>query len=565
MSAFDWAQAPRDRMPASRTLVICLDAYDPVLGDRLMAQGRLPGLARLKSQSARFELEHGQDGKARYTGLTWEHFSSGRTPESAAKWSSISFDPTTYRAWQTHATERPFLAGLDARCVIFDAPYFDLAAMENAVGAVGWGGHDTGVHPYAQPGGLMAEINARFGAPPDVHALNTMVYPSVEQTAGMAAMLTASVGKRFDVADWLLGERFPEWDVAVVGVVETHDAVELMQHGVDPGHQLAGAPSAQAAHDGLVAVYEEISRRIEALAQRFPNVNLAAFTMHGMGYNDTDLPTMLLLPELMHRMSFGEPHFRSRADWRGTGAPMLRPGEEWNSAVIRAMAGEAQEKPSPLRRFAGRLRRKAVGALRGASHEPQGPKSKSFDVDWMPAMRYARFWPQMEAFSLPAYFDGRVRVNLAGRERDGRTPLAEYEATLDKVEAALRACVDIRTGEPVVREIDRPGLADPLNLLDTSADLRILWNGSPVGFRHPVFGDIGPGPIRRTGGHSGGYGALYVRSQRLAPGDYGLRSSFDVAPTVVDLLRQVRPNWMDGESVLSPIKTNEFVAAGAGA
>jgi len=36
----------------------------------------------------------------------------------------------------------------------------------------------------------------------------------------------------------------------------------------------------------------------------------------------------------------------------------------------------------------------------------------------------------------------------------------------------------------------------------------------------------------------------------IESGDFGVKSSFDVAPTIVELLGKVRPNWMDGETVL---------------
>lgn len=543
-----------------RVMVICLDAFDAALSDRLIAAGKLPGLARLKAESARFNLEHGPDGKARYTGLTWEHFSSGRKPETSGKWSVISFDPKTFRVRQSYATERPFLAEVDAKCVIFDVPYFDLQSMPNAVGVVGWGGHDLGVHPQAMPASLMAEITARFGPPPDVDALNVMVYPSVELTTRMGAMLRASAKQRTDIGEWLLAERAPDWDIAVLGFGEPHDAIELFYHGIDPDHHLRGLPSAEPAREGLIEVYEEISAQIERLVARFPDVTIVAFTMHGMGENDTDLPTMLLLPELMYRMAFDRPLFGSREDWRAARPPVLKEGEDWNAVVAGAMA---HARSAPLQHMSSRTARNArriavkmaKGVLgqtlvRNLSSRRGSAREKSFDVDWMPASQYARYWPHMDAFAVPSFFEGRVRVNLRGREAYGRVPLEHYAASLDRIEDTLRACVDIKTGAPVVREIIRPRINDPMNLSDTQADLAILWNRSPIGFRHPVYGDIGPGPVRRAGGHSGGLGALYIRSGDIAPGDYGLRSSFDVAPTIVDLLGAACHGRIDGESVL---------------
>ncbi len=539
-------------MTKNRVIAICLDAFDKALGEKLMAEGKMQGLARLRAASARFELEHGAGNKARYTGLTWEHFSSGCRPETSGKWSVVPFDPKAYKAYQLFATERPFLADADVKAVILDAPYWNLRAMPNGVGAVGWSGHDTGVRPYSQPAGLFDELKRRFGAPADVHTLNTMVYPSLEDTRAMADTLVRGVHQRAKAAHWLLQDYAADWDVAVIGFGETHDAIELFYHGMDPEHLAADFPTAALAREGLIRVYEAMSEEVARLMDTYPDATIVAFTMHGMGKNDTDLPTMLLLPELLYRMSFGRALFTSREDWKSEMPPALKADEEWNSAVIAQMRHPSG--PADLALRAAKKVRRMADRLSGNdpyAHELEDPNMQG--IGWMPAAQYSRYWPQMQAFAQPAYFDGRARVNLKGRETHGTVELADYKATLDRIEAALNACVDIKTGEPVVREIVRPGEDDPLNLPDTQADIKVIWNGSPIGFRHPEYGDLGPAPMRRMGGHSGGFGALYVHGPSIEPGDRGLRSSFDVAPTIMGLLNQPRPNRMDGTSLVEEL------------
>ena len=41
-------------MSKNRVMVLCLDAFHAPLGDQMIAEGRLPGLKRLKEQSAPF-------------------------------------------------------------------------------------------------------------------------------------------------------------------------------------------------------------------------------------------------------------------------------------------------------------------------------------------------------------------------------------------------------------------------------------------------------------------------------------------------------------------------------
>ena len=67
---------------------------------------------------------------------------------------------------------------------------------------------------------------------------------------------------------------------------------------------------------------------------------------------------------------------------------------------------------------------------------------------------------------------------------------------------------------------------------------------------HPRLGLVGPVPLRRTGGHTGRYGMAYVLAPGLDPGDRGVRSAFDVAPTIVDLLGARPAGPMSGSSLL---------------
>jgi hypothetical protein len=114
----------------------------------------------------------------------------------------------------------------------------------------------------------------------------------------------------------------------------------------------------------------------------------------------------------------------------------------------------------------------------------------------------------------------------------------------------LRACKDSVTGESVVQSIECGTAADPRELGETEADLIIEWRGAPQGLTHPEFGQIGPIPYRRTGGHTGGYGFAFVRSRGVMPGEQGLHSAHDVVPTLIDLLGEGRCAAVSGVSVL---------------
>src|SRR5207247_406645 len=113
-----------------------------------------------------------------------------------------------------------------------------------------------------------------------------------------------------------------------------------------------------------------------------------------------------------------------------------------------------------------------------------------------------------------------------------------------------RECRNPLTGEPSVEAFERPWTRNPLHLGGSEADLVVIWRGVAAAMEHPRLGLVGPVPLRRSGGHTGRYGAAWVAAPNVPAGDRGVRSSFDVAPTVAELLGVPRPGHMSGESLL---------------
>lgn len=516
-------------------LVIGLDGYDPGIARRLVAEGRLPHLARLESAGRCFTLVHGIE---KYTGLAWEQFSTGRTPEAACRWSEVTIDTRAYAAHQHLTCLAPFTDGLDARTVVFDVPYFNLPVARGAQGMVSWGAHDPGVPRTSVPAGIADEVLARFGPYPAEAFVYGFVWPDPERTREMGRCLVEGVRARARVARWLLGERLPGWDLGLVVLGEYHSAVEALWHGWDEDHPLARHPSAAPARAGLVAVYEESDRALGELWQAFPQADLLVFTAHGMGRNLGDVPAMLLVPELLYRHFTGRVGFTPDPAWQadGTDGGSLCGVEHWSAAVNERVA-------IPPPRPSWWPGRRAPVPTR---------------LDWMPATRYASAWPRMRAYAEPAYYDARVRVNLKGREARGRVRPADYFATLDEVEGLLRECVDPRTGRPLAIEVDRRSEGDPRRRDDSDADLVVRFGADHYAFHHPRLGTIGPAPCRRTGGHTGGPGVGYFVSGAGGAGGAGDLGRF----RTLDVPHAVRA-LVAGNGGASPLGAALLAARGA--
>ena len=531
-----------------RVLAIGLDGYEESLERRFVEAGELPALARLRERSARYLLDH---GPAQRSGLAWEHVSTGLSPERAGRWAALHFDPETYSVWQEGTRLSPFAARLKSRTVVFDAPYFDLARAPQVRGVVGWGAHDPGIPHAARPDVLLPEFEARFGKYPAEEWIYGVVWASAERTREMGEALARAVSRRAQAARWLLGERLPDWDLALVVVSEPHSAIEGLWHGVDPAHPLHRMPSAGPAAEGLLAVYRGVDRLVGELAAAFPDAALVVFSMGGMGPNHSDTASMVLLPELMYRQAFGRSLLRPTEAWAAPATvPALGERQDWAEAVHATFPAGTLPRARRLaaRPFPAGLKK----VLRRFFPRPE-PSEESYlrrSAGWIPATLYQPHWNTMPAFALPSFYDGRIRVNLSGRESGGLVPASEYGALCDEIEALLRACRDPATGDEIVERVERVAGRDPLTLGPTESDMVVVWKGTFCALDHPTLGRVGPIPFRRPGGHTGPYGMAYVSNVGLQAGDGGVRSSFDVVPTLIELLGEPVPEGLSGVSLL---------------
>lgn len=508
-----------------KVLAIYLDGYEQSLGRRYMGAGDMPAMAQLQQRAAHWLLDH---GSAQRTGLAGEHVATGLSPEAAGRWAAVEFDPQTYGVCQVGTELTPFPVGLTGiRTVVFDPPYFNLDRAPQVCGLVNWGAHDPGVATASNPPGLQQEMMERFGDYPAKPWIYGFTWPSPQRTQDMGEQLARAVDLRSKAAHWLLTERLPDWDLALVTVSEPHSAIEGLWHGVDETHPLHGLPSAALAAQGLRAVYGAVDRLVGELSAAFPDAMTVVVSMGGMGPNRSDVSSMLLLPELLYRETYGQALFQppAMAPPAIEGGPPLLPPEvsSWDRWVSKGFV-----RPSRLQRWLARL---CSGSVFAGLRE-----TVVLELDWMAARAYQAYWPKMRWFALPSFYDGRVRINLQGRERDGRVRLEDYAAVITELENLLQECVDPLTGETVVDYFEYPHCQHPLELGPTESDLVVVWKGSPLGLQHPRLGCMGPLPFRRTGGHSGPYGIAYVSGEGVMHGERGVASAFDVVPTLLDLL-----------------------------
>ncbi len=526
-------------MADQRILLLGLDGFDINLAERFVEEGLLPNFARLQTQGACFDLD---DGRDKFSGLAWEHFRSGISPSDGGRWSAVAFNKRTYQVTQDQTVVRPFLADVAAKTVIFDCPYFDLSLAPNVRGITSWGAHDPGVEPASRPAGLHQEIADRFGPYPASEWIYGFCWPSAQKAQNACEALTQAIEVRSRASRWLLEERLPDWDLGVVVISECHSAIEPLWYGVDANHPLHALDSAPPAGAGLRKVYAAVDHMIGDFHETFSDAILVLVAIHGMGPNDSDVPAMVLLPELLYRFAFGVPYMQAVQFLRALpdGTPVLAEDTHWGSALVQAVP-HFKPRFKFHERVARRIKRMAIGE----NHALSGT-----ELTWMPAARYSHFWPKMSAFAVPAYYDGRVRINVAGREARGIVPAGEFVNACSQISDLVAECRNLLNGKPVVSEIFFPK-RNPHDVGPNEADVYIVWEGAPLGFSHPSLGTIGPVPYFRTGGHTGDRGFLNVVGSDIPKGHHSVVSSFDVVPTIIELLGLPRLAGVSGRSLVS--------------
>jgi predicted AlkP superfamily phosphohydrolase/phosphomutase len=559
-----------------RVAAIVIDAAEWWYLERLLDAGRLPNLARLRERGVQAHLDTPMAFRSE---LVWARFLHGAEPLEEREWPvCITFDPATYRCGtNTASTREPFFAfGDGTKVVTLDLIHHAPSQSVDGLQVIGWGSHSPMWPRMSVPAGLLTEIDERFGTNPAFG--NDFDYGWHQPDFIDALRRCCEVGarRRVDIADWLLNERLPDWDLFVTCISELHSVGHQLWHGVDERHPLHGvAPTSDQAADAIAAITEVVDEQIGRLLDVVgDDTTVVVCSFHGFQPAD-DVVGTVLLPELFQRLHHGRGLLRDpdQAAWRAAGCPAVlpAPGEHIGAYYVDRFADSPKQRirravrqtvPRAGFELLRRLTRRPELAKLAEMAKPTPPETLKLtdevlagyekEPTYQVASWYRRHWPSMRYFALPSFADGHVRVNLAGREANGVVPKEQYGAALDEIEAVLRECRDARTGEPIVDSLIRLRDDDPFALDGPDADLLVVFHGAPDAIDHPRAGTIGPHPHLRTSHHSPDGFALVV-GPGIEPTQLGHRAAVDVAATVVALLGKDRA--VTGASLVTPAPT----------
>ena len=530
-----------------QVVAISFDALSPVLLEMQVAAGRMPNFARLMADGV---YGHLRKAPMHLHENSWSAFLVGASPQRTGEWGHLSYDPGNYGFRELsdypNIYAPPFYClEPKPRVAVFDIPITRVEPAADGIQLFGWSIESNQFLRQASDPALLEEFGTRYGDHPVFGVLETrklanadgsMVYsyrnPSLYDLPALLAAsraLIAGMAQRSRIIGDLL--RREPWDLLLATYGEIHTIGHLVWHLGMP-HPLRDAyqkslAGAQPLQDALDAVDREVGALMAMLPE---HATLVLFSVYGMNAINSDMAQMLFLPEFLYRWQFGEAALASGDPAAPVPDPCIDYRRHWKTEVwaLRTAAGERDlESPEAL-------------AARG---DP---------IDWNPTRWYQSLWPRMKAFSLPAYYNGLVRLNVRGREGAGVVDARDYGRECDSLAEALLGMVDARSGRPMISKVERMR-HDPFDEAGhCPADLVVHWAAIPPvdTVQAPGIGRIGPVPYFRSGGHAPS-GFCVMRGPGITPGSRLPADAqvVDLPATLLELMGRKIPAHMEGRSL----------------
>ena len=520
------------RHPSSSIVAICIEVAGPDHMEAWLDAGWMPNLARIRDQGAWCRLRSVSDISS---GSIWPSFFTGVMPSRHGQFfTHMQLQSGSYRVVKKYADEvprEPFwttLGRAGKSTALIDVPQSRPVPGFNGVHVAGWGGEYPAWPRSSEPAALMPEILRRFGQHPLAEQYRLVGKPDTDAAyEALRRDLLDGTRAKAALSRWILEkERF---DLFLTIFAEPHWAMHLLWDMLDQQHPEHSPERARRYAETFHEIFAAIDAFIgKAWAER-PESGLVVFSLSGMGANFSGWH---VLPEVLARLGLGPAMGRkqARAHW----SPM----RQWGPWTMRALENLA----SP------RLIEAAKAAI----------PARIWDR-WTRRLIFAASgWRDSRAFWLPNDYTGAIRINLQGREPNGRVaPGGEYDSVCRDISEALLELINIDTGQPAVHEVIRTHDALPGEHVNDLPDLLVVWaSDAPIrGVRSPRVGDVGcVSPERRTGAHRRD-GFFAATGARFVPGARCEGAHIvDVAPTFLHLLDVKPPEDWDGR-VLSSLLT----------
>jgi predicted AlkP superfamily phosphohydrolase/phosphomutase len=508
-------------------IAICIEVLSPDLLTGWLQAGWMPNLARLCREGVWSRIASVAEVSS---GCIWPTFFTGVNPARHGQFfTHMQIEPGTYSIVKKYADDvpcEPFWRELERygrSSAIIDVPQTRPLKDFNGIHIAGWGGEYAAWPRSSSPRKVISEVTRRFGTHPLADRYRVALKPETQEQYGrLYEDLLHGCRAKAELSRWVF-DQGPH-DLFLTVFSEPHWAMHLLWDGLDTGHPSHNVLTA----GGCKRVFRELLGIIDGmigdLRQTAPGAPVLVFSLSGMGPNYSGWH---ILPQVLERIGMS-----------AEGAPVgsLRtflPTPRWGSWKTRALEGLVSVRAIEMA--------KALVPAR-------------FWDRWTRRILYAGAgWQQSKAFCVPNDYSGAVRINLKGREPNGRVePGAEYERLCEEITESLLELEHLESGRPVVREVVRTSRTYSGEHLSALPDLLVLWTSESIvtGVRSARVGKIELDfPERRTGAHRP-WGFFAASGPRIRQGvTLDQIDLLDLAPTIMHLTGVRPPEHYDGRVV----------------
>jgi predicted AlkP superfamily phosphohydrolase/phosphomutase len=517
-----------------------------------LAAGHLPNLDRLRKQGAWGKL------KTTDSETAWTSFLTGVGPKKSGFPSHYRVARGDYTCAMpgTYDFERypPFYAtgGDDFRVVAFDIPQVRLVEGLRGVQVLSYGAHAAFTDRVSEPPELLPRLIETYGDHPAADGKDYARFWRRNSMEKLVNGLHVGAKRRAAICRDLMQSE--QWDLFIAVFGEVHSVSHYLWHTTQRDHPLHEHFGSVFDEDQMLAVAKTVDDAVgEVLAAAPRNANIMLFSQEGMVANTGDMPGSLFLPELLYRYSFPgqrgiDPNPESRV---GENEPPSPPILHPRSRAWFRKAWTMKHDDNPVRNFLRRhLPLEAGWFVEKIMGNPGGPGHPwDFEVKYQPAVWYSNDWPRMKAFALPtASQQGKIRINLRGREASGVVAIEEYDSVCAEIAQHLHALRNGRTGAPLVREITMPlKAASATDPNEVFADLIVDWQPEPADvIDSPTYGRFGPVQYMRTGGHVESGFVVMAGPDIPAGSSFADGHVLDLAPSILNMIGAPLPDYLDG-------------------
>lgn len=494
--------------PNAKVLFIGLDGFEPELALEMCAAGDMPVLQSLR-ESGVWGMNASPPGFG--DGATWSSVLTGVDPAKHGRYFYHQLKSGTYQTFffneDTDFKHEPMWAGFSRagkRVAVIDMVHGPLTKGLNGIQIADWLVHDRSDVPRSWPPELIKTVINRYGDDPFDGQADTPGRKAHDYI-DLCELIRQRVETKVEMSCAYLDQG--PWDLFMTVFADPHDLGHQCWHLHDPSHPQYDAQLVEVIGDPVRQTYIQIDRGIGRLIEKAgPGATVMILGGIGMESGYTANPVM---DQILRRLE------------NPVGAKGLTYVDTLKK-VYRALA------PPALRKRLARLGQRSEQKLLASD-------------------RRAR-----KCFLVPNNDNcAAVRINLVGREPDGKVEPSELDAFIEGLTRDLKDIINLETGEPLVDEVVRLSEHCAGDHLDALPDLFVTWN-RPKPIRKigsPKIGEIETRyPGNRTGDHTKRM-LLIASGPGITPaGQIFGTSVMDIGPTLGALLR-VTTQDMDGGAI----------------